>query len=171
MTLDEALRGKEIPTHIRETLSLIEIPYFSFAQQMETGHLVIHTDLAAELEKIFSLLSEHHFPIERMVPISAYAWDDDASTTDNNTSAFNYRVVFGTDQLSNHAFGRAVDINPLLNPYTRRDGVVVPFGAVYRPEAPGTITAEGIVTKLFREHGWEWGGDWERKDWQHFAKP
>lgn len=170
MSLTDALKGKDIPDDIRATLVLIEVLYVSFADTIERGHLVVHRDLAHEVEDIFSELLADHFPIEKMVPVCEYAWDDDASMADNNSSAFNYRFIAGTDRLSNHSFGRAIDINPKLNPYTQRDGKVVPDGALYDPSVPGTIIP--AIAQLFTDRGWTWGGDWiNHKDWQHFEKP
>ncbi len=109
------------------------------------------------------------FPIAQMVHIVAYGWDDDVSMRANNSSAFNYRFIFGTDRLSNHSFGRAIDINPMQNPYKQRNGILVPPGAQYDLTQEGTITKD--IAGLFISHGWEWGGNWEeQKDWQHFQK-
>ena len=169
MSLDEALAGKEIPSEIRESLALLALPYHSFTGEVCEGQLVVHASVAEETREIFNTLFAKQFPIAKMVPVVVYGWDDDASMADNNTSAFNYRLIYGTDRLSNHSYGRAIDVNPLQNPYVRRDGVVVPAGAAYDTTVPGTITAK--VADLFRSRGWVWGGDWtDRKDWQHFEK-
>jgi peptidoglycan LD-endopeptidase CwlK len=130
---------------------------------------VVHLELAEDVRAIFNELYARTFPIQKMVAIVAYGWDDDRSMADNNTSAFNYRLIFGTDRLSNHSFGREVDINPMQNPYVRRDREVVPPGSSYDLAKPGTIT--GDVVALFKSYGWAWGGDWkETKDFQHFEK-
>lgn len=170
MTLDEALAGKEIPKDISDKLTLIAVPFLSFESEVCEGELVVHADLAEEVKEIFNTLFEKRFPIERMVPVVMYGWDDDASMAANNSSAFNYRFIAGTDRLSNHSFGRAIDINPFQNPYTQRDGKVVPDGAQYDPTQPGTVTED--IAAVFKSRGWQWGGDWQdRKDWQHFEKP
>lgn len=170
MTLEEALSGIETPREIRDTLRIVTVPHLSFEGEVCEGQLVVHTDVADEVLDIFKSLVEAEFRIEKIVPIVAYGWDDGASMADNNSSAFNYRVIAGTDRLSNHSFGRAIDINPMLNPYTQRDGVVVPAGAQYDPTRPGTITTS--IADIFTSRGWEWGGAWtQRKDWQHFEKP
>ncbi len=168
MTLEQALARKEIPAEIKSTLVLITISYISFDGLLHEGQLVVHEKVAEELYAIFFRLSDLKFPIKQARPIVDYGWDDDASMADNNTSAFNYRLVYGTEQFSNHSYGLAVDINPALNPYVRRDGAVMPPGATYEISKPGTITPE--VVSLFKSYGWEWGGNWERKDWQHFQK-
>lgn len=170
MTLEEALVGKEIPDDVRNTLALVNVRYLSFDGKEEEGQLVLHTDLAEEVRSIFDALKQQKFPIQKITPIVAYGWDDDASMASNNTSAFNYRVIFGTNRLSNHSYGRAIDINPLLNPYVRSvDNQTVPPGSTYDPLIPGTITKE--IAKLFKTRGWTWGGDWRTDtDWQHFEK-
>jgi hypothetical protein len=170
MSLDEALANKEIPKEIRNSLTLVAVPFFCFDGEEREGQLVVHTDIAEEAQEIFEKLLKMRFPIAQITPVVTYGWDDNASMAANNTSAFNYRLIFGTDRLSNHSYGRAIDINPVQNPYTQRDGVVVPLGAHYDPIQPGTITAE--IALLFKSYGWQWGGDWqERKDWQHFERP
>lgn len=131
---------------------------------------MVHTDLAEEVTRLFEKLQKIRFPIQQITPVVTYEWDDNASMAANNTSAFNYRFIAGTERLSNHSYGRAIDINPFQNPYTQRDGTVVPTGAVYDTTKPGTVTSE--IASIFKSYGWEWGGDWnERKDWQHFEKP
>jgi len=169
MTLEEALKGKEIPEEIKSTLVLLSVPYFSFEGFSREGQLVLHKKVATEIQAIFQQLAEIEFPIQQILPVVAYDWDDDASMVANNTSAFNYRMIFGKNELSNHSYGLAIDINPALNPYVRRDGIVVPPGAKYDPLQSGTITEE--VALIFKSLGWGWGGDWrECKDWQHFEK-
>lgn len=169
MSLEEALAGKDIPDDIKKTLILVSVPFISFDGEVQEGQLVVHSSLTEEVQEIFKKLFEMRFPIQQIVPVVAYGWDDDVSMAANNTSAFNYRLIFGTDRLSNHSYGRAIDINPVQNPYTQRDGVVVPTGAQYDLSQRGTVTAE--IAALFKSYGWEWGGDWqEQKDWQHFEK-
>lgn len=170
MTLEEALAGKDIPDNIRETLALLDIPHVSFDGTLRRGQLVAHREVADELSGIFAELLALRFPIQQMIPVSFYEWSDDASMADNNTSAFNYRFIYGTERLSNHSYGLALDINPALNPYFAADGKVFPQGAKYMTEIAGTLKADGEVVALFARYGWEWGGTWERKDWQHFQR-
>ncbi|NNM84128.1 M15 family metallopeptidase [Candidatus Parcubacteria bacterium] len=169
MTLGDALAGKDIPEDIKKNLTLTNVKFFSFDREVREGQLVIHAAIAGEVQEIFEKLAGRRFPIQQIVPIVAHNWDDNVSMAANNTSAFNYRVIFGTDRLSNHSYGRAIDINPLQNPYLQCDGVLVPSGACYDPTKPGTITPE--IASLFKSYGWDWGGDWvQQKDWQHFEK-
>jgi peptidoglycan LD-endopeptidase CwlK len=170
MTLAEALHGKEIPGEIRDALTLVTVPYFSFAELKGEGQLVVHKALAEDVEAIFLELFTTRFPIHHITPIVAYGWNDDVSMAANNTSAFNYRTIAGTTRLSHHATGRAIDINPVQNPYVGVDGSVAPLGATYDLSQQGTIAND--VVAVFKSYGWEWGGDWsDRKDWQHFQKP
>ena len=107
-----------------------------------------------------------------MIPISdsQFQGSDELSMKANNTSGFNYRNISGTQKRSNHALGRAIDINPLLNPYIK-DGTTQPTGAIYDSKRPGTITADSPVVIFLIERGWQWGGHWtDRKDYQHFEK-
>ena len=168
LNLDAALAGKDIPSEIKKALALVEVPYLSFEREVRRGQLVVHSAIAGEVRHIFMQLFERRFPIARIVPIVVYGWDDAVSMSANNTSAFNYRFIHGTHRLSNHSYGLAIDINPALNPYTQSDGVVVPSGARYDPQEPGTITKD--IASLFKAQSWEWGGDWTRKDWQHFQR-
>lgn len=168
-TLEDALAGSSCPETISESLVLLSIPFIDFHGKEREGQLIVHRALKEEVEEIFSMLYQTRFPIEKMIPIVAYDWDDIASMEDNNTSAFNYRVIMGTDRLSNHSYGEAIDINPLLNPYFARDGKVYPEGAIYDTRIKGTVTPD--VVTVFASRGWTWGGDWESvKDFQHFEK-
>lgn len=170
MTLKQALAGKEIPHSIKENLVLIDVEYWGFDARQHVGQLVIHRQLTEDVNDIFAEIKAARFPIEKISPVSQYAWSDDASMEDNNSSAFNYRNIVDGQNLSQHAYGRAIDINPRLNPYVKGE-LILPPGAVYSPEVPGTITSDGEVVKAFLNRGWDWGGSWQRlKDWQHFEK-
>lgn len=169
MTLEEALAGKEIPEEIKKNLTLVTVKFFSFDREAREGQLVIHQDLAQDVQEIFNTLLEMQFPIQKMVPVVAYGWNDEASMQDNNTSCFNYRAVYKSERISNHSLGRAVDINPWLNPQVLASGEVIPHGAYYDPTRQGAVTAE--IADLFKSYGWVWGGEWTTtKDWQHFQK-
>jgi hypothetical protein len=139
--------------------------------------MIVHKNVADELNVIFKEILEVGFPIASVIPMATFGadlknggWDDEASMSVNNTSAFNYRPIFGTDIVSNHARGLAIDINPLLNPCTAIDGTIQPANGVYDPTKPGTLTPECEVVRIFEMHGWRWLGRRERKDWQHFDK-
>jgi peptidoglycan L-alanyl-D-glutamate endopeptidase CwlK len=170
LSLADALGAQEIPGPVKEQLRLVAVSYYSFDGKLHRGQLIIHRSLQRDIVEIFRELERARFPIAKVIPVSKYNYSDDDSMADNNTSAFNYRRVEGTRTLSKHAFGRAIDINPFLNPVIQR-GVTRPEGATYNPRASGAITKNGLVARAFRRRGWQWGGGWKnKKDYQHFEK-
>ncbi len=175
LTLSEALNGSAAPEEVIAALAIVDIRYLGFDNRIHQGQIVIHKALRAEVAGIFKQLLLNKFPIFKAVPIVAYGWDDHKSIKDNNTSAFNYRNVFATNRLSNHSYGRAIDINPLVNPYVTEDGIVRPAGPEYDPAAKGAIADGDKTVSLFLDCGWEWGGHWKEEygyvDYQHFQKP
>jgi peptidoglycan L-alanyl-D-glutamate endopeptidase CwlK len=166
-----AIAGTAAPREVLETLCLIDVRYAGFDGRRHRGQLVVHRDLVTDVGEIFALMESLRFPVAGAVPIVRYNWSDEASMTANNTSAFNYRVVAGTDRLSLHATGRAVDINPRLNPAVYADGRIAPAESLYRPGIPGTLTGGDSVVSAFLERGWRWGGHFEHvRDYHHFEK-
>lgn len=157
-------------------LAYVRLKYWGFDQKSHLGLLIINKQRANEIIKIFAQLYDEKFPIQSMKPLYIYEGDDNKSMADNNTSAFNCRPMTGTThKFSQHSYGTAVDINPLLNPYTKGDVVLPPAGAKYldRSKAqPGMVTANSTIYQLFTKAGWTWGGNWhDLKDYQHFEKP
>ena len=134
--------------------------------------------VAEDMVEIFQELYKNQYPIEKIRLVDEYGGDDDASMEDNNTSCFNYRTVAGTNRLSKHALGLAIDVNPRYNPYiTTRNGqtVVSPeSGSAYadrKREFAHKIDENDLCYRLFTEHGFIWGGSWKNsKDYQHFEK-
>ena len=166
-----AIAGTAAPREIVAFLCLIDVCYLGFDGRRYRGQLVIHRDLAADVGEIFALMEALKFPVAGAVPIVRYGWSDEASMAADNTSAFNYRVVAGTDRLSRHATGHAVDINPRRNPAVYPDGRIAPAEGIYRPGAPGTFTGEHPVVRAFLERGWRWGGHFDHvRDYHHFEK-
>ena len=157
-------------------LRLITVTYIDFALQPHLGQLIMHKNLAEEILAIFKEIYNARFPIERMELVDIYGADDKSSMESNNTSAFNYRVVEGSANLSKHAFGCALDINPIQNPYVLRgrDYVSPDAGRAYIDRnnvRPGMITEDDVVHRAFKSRGWTWGGDWINTiDYQHFQK-
>ena len=169
LTLEQAFQGKNIPESIKEQLEIVSVRYYGFDEKIHHGQMVLNKLVARDVQDIFEDLFYMEFPIEKVVPISEYGWEDEKSMKDNNSSSFNYRMIKGTNSPSLHAFGFAVDINPNLNPCYYKDGTVDPEGATYDESVRGTITKE--VSELFIKRGWEWGGNWEDPvDYQHFQK-
>lgn len=170
LSLAEATKGTTAPKRILDSLRIFDVHYLGFDRKPHLGQVVVNKELVSEVDDIFRKLLEHGFPIERVVPISIYGWSDERSMADNNTSAFNYRTVEGSQRLSKHALGRAIDINPALNPY-RRGNAWKPSDSRHDPSQPGTITDTSVVVRIFVEKGWRWGGRWRSvKDYQHFEK-
>lgn len=179
MSKKEAFDGLDpnCPKEIRERQKIVKVKYYSFDKKIHQGQIVVDKDLVEDVKKVFDAALKERFPIYSVIPVSDKKfrkngrWDDDLSMIANNTSAFNYREKTGGGSLSNHAYGRAVDINTFQNPYIKGK-INLPPGAVYNPAAEGTITADSTITKLLLQMGWAWGGDWTAlKDYQHFEKP
>ncbi|HUH65871.1 MAG TPA: M15 family metallopeptidase [Syntrophales bacterium] len=172
MTLTEAIAGTGAPDDLIERLCLIDVRYTSFDGRVHKGQLIIHGDVKKDIIDIFKHIEEMTFPLLKVVPIVHYDWSDDRSMADNNTSAFNYRVVQGTERLSNHAFGKAIDINPYLNPVIDVDGRIDPPGASYIPGNAGTLYDSHPLVREFLKRGWRWGGHFRPKyDYHHFDLP
>ena len=171
MTFEQALAGSPAPPEILATQTLLSVPFADFAGESQIGQLVVHRELADEVVELFRLLLIERFPIARMVPVVAFGWSDDLSMEANNCSAFNYRVKVGKSELSAHATGRALDINPRQNPYMRGE-LVLPEGAVYDTKASGTLMGDSTAVRFLESHGGVWGGRWTTlKDFHHFEKP
>jgi len=157
-----------------DALRLLVLRHVDLHGHTRQGELVIAVHLADEVLAIFEELYALAFPIARIQRIDAYAGDDDRAMAANNTSAFNFRVVDGTDTLSRHALGCAVDINPLQNPWLRGARVDPEAGRAYLDRShvrPGMIVAGGPVVEAFTRRGWIWGGDDPRfPDYHHFAR-
>ena len=158
-----------------EDLSVLRVAYWNFAGSPAEGFLIVNTKLAPELAEIFGELYTRKFRIERMEPVENFGGDDLKSMAANNTSAFNCRDITGKKgQFSNHSWGRAIDINPLTNPYVKGARVLPEGGRDYLDRTkshPGSILAGSFIVKLFERHGWTWGGAWlDRQDYQHFEK-
>jgi hypothetical protein len=159
-----------------EDLRQLTLSYWNFEEKPATGILIVNREVAQEVVQIFHDLFNHGFLIEKMFPVEEYNANDDASMAANNTSAFNCRDVTGQPgKFSNHSWGRAIDINPLTNPYIKGEKVLPPEGRRYvdRTQAfPGSILEDSFIVKRFAESGWQWGGSWSSpKDYQHFEKP
>ncbi len=156
-----------------EDLRLLSVTYWGFDAAAHQGRLVVHADHAEHLVGVMRILYDEQFPIERMELVDVYEGDDDASIAANNTSAFNCREVSRRPGVwSQHAFGTAIDINPVQNPYILRNGTVLPPGAITDRAAPipGLIGPDGIVVEAFAGIGWGWGGSWDGVlDYQHFS--
>lgn len=164
-----------------EDLSYVGLLYFDFDGQPQNGELICNKAIAQDMVEIFYELYRNEYQIERVRLIDEYGGDDTASMADNNTSCFNYRVVDGTTNLSKHAYGLAIDVNPYYNPYVvfnkngEGDTYISPPGSeIYADRSQDfayKIDENDLCYRLFTEHGFTWGGNWNNtKDYQHFQK-
>ncbi len=164
-----------------EDLHYVGLLYVDFNGETQTGELICNKAIAQDMVEIFYELYLNDYRIERIRLIDEYGGDDTLSMEDNNTSCFNYRVVDGTDSLSKHALGCAIDINPFYNPYvvfnrpTQGETYISPKGSeIYADRSrsfPYKIDENDLCYRLFTAHGFTWGGNWNSsKDYQHFQK-
>jgi hypothetical protein len=163
--------GAEIPL---SDLRYLRLSYVDFNGKPQVGELVCNKTIADDLLSIFRSLYEARYPIRSIRLVDDFGGDDEVSMKNDNTSCFNYRRKTGMRALSKHALGLAVDVNPLENPYVRPSGVkpaeAVPF-ADREKDFPHKIDKNDLCYRLFREHGFSWGGTWRSvKDYQHFEK-
>lgn len=162
-----------------DDLRYVVMQYVDFNNEPQTGEMIVNKAIAQDVVEIFYELYENGYQIESIKLVDEFGGDDTASMLANNTSSFNYRVVEGTTRLSNHALGRAIDLNPFYNPYItyNKDGStnISPVGSeAYADRTisfPYKIDENDLAYKLFKAHGFTWGGNWNScKDYQHFEK-
>lgn len=190
-TLRDGFTARPIPDDIREKmqgrtfhpnsditlddLSYLTLRHIDFSHKIASGEMIVHKSLAKEVLEIFSELYEAEYEIEKIRLCDEYDGDDERCMSDNNSSSFNYRNVDGTATLSLHALGRAIDINPLYNPYIVGEKISPANSVPYCDRSgafPHKIDHDDACFIIFRSHGWLWGGDWTHElDYQHFYKP
>jgi D-alanyl-D-alanine carboxypeptidase-like protein len=187
-----AFRGSvvEIPASLRGTMTgvswrpgcpvplsdlrLVSARHWGFDGRVHRGRIVVHRDVAEKVLAVFRRLYGARFPIRRMIPVDAYGASDFRSIEADNTSAFNCRTVDGTSRWSEHAYGRAIDLNPIENPYVGSSGTTSHRASTpylrRSPYRPGMAVESGTVVRAFDAIGWGWGGRWSGpKDYQHFS--
>ena len=162
------------------TLRYLRLSYIDFNGQSKVGELIVHKDVSVEVAEIFKELYEMAYPIQKMKLVSNYKGSDWQSIEADNTSAFNCRSATGSKKWSKHSYGKAIDINPIENPYIARSGRISHRESLqYRKRVHKKATSadkavllkNDKATKIFKKYGWKWGGDWSRvKDYQHFSK-
>lgn len=155
-----------------DDLCHLQISHWGFDGAVHEGEIVVAASVADDVLTVFRRLYEVRFPLRKVRLVDEYGADDDASMADDNTSGFNGRRL-ANGAWSQHAYGTAIDLNPVENPYVLEGAVLPPNGAPYvdrAQDAPGMIHPDGPVVAAFRAIGWKWGGDWTtRKDYQHFS--
>lgn len=157
-------------------LSYLKILYYNFHHKQCIGELIVHKKIALPTLQVFMELFEARYPIEKIRLIDEYNGDDYRSMSDNNSSAFNYRCIDGTNTLSNHSKGLAIDINPLYNPYVKtvdqKLRILPPESSNFLDRTinnPYFIKQGDCCYNAFIKHGFTWGGNWTHcKDYQHF---
>ena len=160
------------PVPLRD-LRYLEVSRWGYDGKARIGELVVRRAHAWPMVGVFRKLFRARFPIRRMRLVDEYGADDNASMAANNTSAFNCRLATGGSSWSEHAYGRAIDINPIQNPYVKGGTVLPPAGRRFvdrKRKAQGMIHHGDVVVRAFAAIGWEWGGHWSSlKDYQHFS--
>lgn len=176
-TVDAAQLGKSwhpgCPVAPR-ALRQIRMTFWGFDHRAHLGRLIVNAAVVGAVIKVFSTLFAHRFPIKEMIPQSAYGGDDNAAAAADDTSGFNcrYAVAPGPPHWSVHAYGEAIDVNDVQNPYIDGSLVIPPAGRAYFNRAdvrPGMAVYGGILVDAFASVGWYWGGRWSSPDYQHFS--
>jgi hypothetical protein len=157
-----------------DDLRYLRVGYYGFDGRRHRGELVVNADAVTAVRAAFAGLFAQRFAIRRMRLVDDYGASDYRSIEADNTSAFNCRRATGATRWSQHAYGRAVDINTIENPYVYADGTTT--HAASRPyldradHRKGMAYGGGVLVKAFTKAGWAWGGDWPRPtDYQHFS--
>jgi hypothetical protein len=179
-TITPALAARMTPTSWRagcpvplSSLRYLHLSHMGFDGTERRGEMVVHRDEVNRVAIAFKLMWDDNVPIQRMRLVDDFGGSDDASMAANNTHGFNCRRVAGTTRWSEHAYGRAIDINPVQNPYVSGSTVLPPAGAGYLDRGnvrPGMLVAGGPAVRAWKTVGWYWGGDWQSlKDYQHVS--
>jgi D-alanyl-D-alanine carboxypeptidase-like protein len=164
-------RGCPVPP---ADLRIVRLTYWTFRGTVAEGDLVLHRSVVARTRPVFAAMFRQRFPLRSVRPVTAFGSSDDRSMAADNTSAFNCRraVAAGPPTWSRHAYGTAIDVNPVENPYLFRGEVLPPNGSRHvdrsRP-APGRIRAGDAVHRAFRAAGYRWG-TFSNPDYQHFDR-
>ena len=171
------MRGRSLPDSAKVSLSelrYLTLPYYDFNGNIKKGEMVCNKAVAKDLLYIFRALFSRGYPICSIRLVDDFNADDETSMRANNTSCFNYRTIAGSSTLSRHAYGMAVDINPLQNPYVNGNWIQPSTAEKYADRSkdfPHKIDEDDFCKKVFTSFGFRWGGDWPgMKDWQHFEK-
>jgi len=155
-----------------EDLRYVTVTHRTFDGADAQGELVVHADAAQDVVTVFHALFDAGYPVRSLRLVDDFGASDDDSMAADNTSAFNCRAITGGTGWSKHAYGRAIDLNPVENPYVSGGSVAPDAGRAFadRPDDPGVIHAGDEVVRAFAQVGWQWGGDWDSPiDYQHFS--
>jgi D-alanyl-D-alanine carboxypeptidase-like protein len=158
-----------------EQLRRIRLRYVGFDRKAHAGQLIVNARVAADVASVFGILYRAQFPIRRMLPIDVYHGRDSRSTAADNTSSFNCRfaVAPGAKHWSMHAYGEAIDVDTVENPYIQNGRVTPGNAKAYADRTnvrPGMAVEGGLLVRAFARVGWGWGGHWTGSpDYQHFS--
>ena len=159
-----------------DQLRALHMSYWGFDGHSHVGTMVVDASVTQDVLTVFSTLYADRFPIRQMVPVAQFSGSDPSSMAADNTSAFNcrYAVAPGAPQWSEHAYGDAIDVNPVENPYLEGGAVQPDAGTSYLDRSnvrPGMAVVDGPLVAAFVSVGWQWGGRWtDSPDYQHFSK-
>ncbi len=151
-------------------LRTVHVSHWGFDGEPHMGSIVVARRVAPEIVTVFRKLWAAKFPIRRLRPVSAYRGDDDRSMAADNTSGFNCRFVGGTSRWSQHAYGEAIDVNPVENPYVQGSRVSPAAGRRFLDRSryrKGMALRGGVLVRAFESVGWKWGASFG--DYQHFS--
>jgi D-alanyl-D-alanine carboxypeptidase len=157
-------------------LRAVRVSYVGFDGRAHAGTIVVSRRVTQDVATVFRRLYVARFPIRRMVPLARFGGSDDRAMAADDTSGFNcrYAVAPGPKRWSAHAYGEAIDVNTVENPYLEGDRVRPPAGRRYLDRAryrPGMAEPGAVLVEAFASVGWLWGGRWTASpDWQHFSK-
>jgi poly-gamma-glutamate synthesis protein (capsule biosynthesis protein) len=168
------------PVELKD-LKYLTLSYIDFENKNKIGELIVHKDISKEIIEIFEKLYNINYPIYKMKLVSDFKANDFKSIEENNTSAFNCRNIANTSRWSNHAYGRAIDINPIQNPYISKDGKIFHNDSnkhrkrehtnLLNSQDKARLLKNDKAVKIFKRYGFIWGGNWKSiKDYQHFDK-
>lgn len=168
--LERSTWSPECPVTAEE-LRYVTLVFRGFDGLAHTGELLVHADVAETVVEGFRSLYARDVPIEEMRITRPEELDAPPTGDGNNTTAFVCRPSVGSTKWSEHAYGRAVDVNPFHNPYIRGDFLVPELASAYRDRddhRPGMLVEEDVAT--FLAAGWGWGGNWtSAKDYMHLS--
>ena len=177
------LKGKSYrkgcPVKLKD-LRYLRVTHKGFNYKNKKGELIVHKSVAKSMVNIFRELYAINYPIHKMKLVSNYHGKDWVSIEADNTSAFNCRNVGGTNRWSRHSYGKAIDINPIENPYVSRSGYISHKASLKykkRRHHLNSLADRAVILRtdrafqIFKKYGWQWGGNFKgEKDYQHFFK-
>ena len=169
-----------LPCPARDSLRVVDVPYTSISGRELRGQLVVAEEVAEDIADVFErIYASGRFRFGRIQPAWKYGGSDISSMAANNTVGFLCRAVADGSKAAAHAEGMAIDVNPVTNPHVTPDRTWPRAGRAHDEERErnrrdaglrGIIRPGDIVVRSFEEIGWNWGGNSEPPDYQHFFR-